>query len=137
MKKIITGILLLVLAIMCYGFVSSVPQLVEGFWKAMGMLFISYFVFAIYRIAHTQAKEGETVTSRMKLFLRICKWLAITAVVALVISGMVGGNCDSTEECLVPGPLTETWIYFFTLLLVPSMIGFIHGTTIDINKTKV
>lgn len=94
------------------------------------MLFIGGVLFAVYSGTSKLAAEQEPVKTRWQYAYTLIKWLASIALLALVLTGITSnGGCDSFDNCTEPStaPQTETWAYFFLLILAPSMLGLHQG----------
>ncbi|TSC59597.1 MAG: hypothetical protein LiPW15_617 [Parcubacteria group bacterium LiPW_15] len=107
-------------------------EILTGIERAAGMLFVGWVIYASYKISRDFAEKKRDITSWKRYIFVISKWILAIALIALVAASIAGkGGCDSFDNCMDPdpnpAPLTETWTYFFVLLLVPAMIG-LHRT---------
>lgn len=110
--------------------------IIDGFGKAMGMLFIGGILYAIYSAALRMANERKPVRSHRQYVFTLATWVISIALTALVMTGVsMGGSCDSFDNCTDPDPTpqAQTWAYFFLLILVPSMIGLHQGLKTENN----
>jgi len=105
-------------------------HIIDGFGKAIGMLFIGGVLYGIYTAALHLASERKPTKSRGQYVFILATWVVSIALTALVMTGVVtGGGCDSFDNCTEPDPApqSQTWAYLFLLILVPSMIGLHQG----------
>lgn len=97
------------------------------------MLFIGAVLFGIYAGTSKLANEHKPVRTRWQYIYAAGKWIASIALLAFVLTGVLGGGCDSFDNCTEPStaPQAETWAYFFLLILVPSMLGLRDGLKVS------
>ncbi len=108
-------------------------DILNGIERAAGMLLVAGFVYISYKASRDFAEKKKDIVSWKRYVFTVGKWILTIALIALVAASIAGkGGCDSFDNCTDPdpnpAPITETWVYFFVLLIVPAMIGLYRAT---------
>lgn len=103
-------------------------EILSGVTRGLGMLFVGWFMYASYKVSRDFAEKEIGSKSWKHYVFVLVKWVAVIAAIAFIAASIAGkGGCDSFDNCTDPdpnpAPLAETWGYFFTLIIVPAMIG--------------